>query len=67
MISILDTGAIAAYKGAIRCRILKVRTTLIRGRAKRALVNFGGGVPHMWVDPADLTVLSGETSITPNR
>lgn len=67
MISILDTGAIAAYKGAIRCRILKVRTTLIRGRVRSALVNFGGGLPHMWVAPADLTVLRGETHITPTR
>lgn len=66
-LSLLHTGAIAVYKGAVRCRVLEVKTSVLTGRVKSALVNFGGGVPFMRVSPGDLEILPGETRISPDR
>lgn len=66
-VTIYDQGAIAVYKGAVRCRILEVKETLFSQKIKFVLVNFGGGVPFAQVNPSDLVILPGEVHITPKR
>lgn len=62
-----DIGKIASYKGAVRCRILDVKESLFTLKIRKVLVNFGSGVPAMWVEPCDLCIIPGETHINPNR
>lgn len=65
-LSILDTGKIAAYRGALRCRVLEIKIGLFTSRPRKVLVNFGGNVPPQWVQASDLEILPGETRLTPS-